>query len=115
MMQQSKRSFIGGKVQVDESEMQQIIDQMRASIPNEIKQARRVLQERENIIKNAQDEAEQIVTFARQQAEFLTSEHGLLQEAKMRSDVMLREATEQRDAAIDEARRYALDAIISVD
>ena len=68
MMQQSRRSFIGGKVQVDEGEMQQIIDQMRASIPNEIKQARRVLQERENIIKSAQDEADQIVTFARQQA-----------------------------------------------
>ncbi len=115
LLQQSRRGFFGGRVQVDEAEMQQIIDQMRASIPNEIKQARRVLQERENIIKNAQDEAEQIVTFARQQAEFLTSEHGLLQEAKMRSEVMLREATEQRDAAIDEARRYALDAIISVD
>src|SRR5437764_11782228 len=66
LLQQSRRGFFGGRVQVDEAEMQQIIDQMRASIPNEIKQARRVLQERENVIKSAQDEAEQIVTFARQ-------------------------------------------------
>lgn len=115
MMQQSRRSFIGGKVQVDEGEMQQIIDQMRASIPNEIKQARRVLQERENIIKSAQDEAEQIVTFARQQAEYLTSEHGLLQEAKARSEGVIREANDQRDMVINEARRFALEAIISVD
>lgn len=115
MMQQSRRSFIGGKVQVDEGEMQQIIDQMRASIPNEIKQARRVLQERENIIKSAQDEAEQIVTFARQQAEYLTSEHGLLQEAKVRSEGVIREANDQREMVINEARRFALEAIISVD
>ncbi|MDQ6832729.1 MAG: ATPase [Chloroflexota bacterium] len=115
MMQQSRRSFIGGKVQVDENEMQQIIDQMRASVPNEIKQARRVLQERENIIKSAQDEAEQIVTFAKQQAEYLTSEHGLLQEAKMRSEMVLREASDQKEMVLTDARRFALDAIISVD
>ncbi len=115
IMQQSRRSFIGGRVQVDEAEMQQIIDQMRASIPSEIKQARRVLQERENIIKNAQDEAEHIVTLAKQQAEYLTSEHGLLQEAKMRSEMLLREANDQKEMAIDEARRFALEAIISVD
>jgi cell division septum initiation protein DivIVA len=115
MMQQSRRSFIGGKVQVDEGEMQQIIDQMRASIPNEIKQARRVMQERENIIKSAQDEAEQIVTFARQQAEYLTSEHGLLQEAKMRSEGVIREANDQKEMVINEARHFALEAIISVD
>ena len=114
-MQQSRRSFIGGKVQVDEGEMQQIIDQMRASIPNEIKQARRVLQERENIIKSAQDEAEQIVTFARQQAEYLTSEHGLLQEAKVRSEGVIREANDQKEMVINEARHFALEAIISVD
>jgi cell division septum initiation protein DivIVA len=115
MMQQSRRSFIGGKVQVDENEMQQIVDQMRASIPNEIKQARRVLQERENIIKSAQDEAEQIVTFARQQAEYLTSEHGLLQEAKVRSEGVIREANDQKEMVINEARHFALEAIISVD
>jgi cell division septum initiation protein DivIVA len=115
MMQQSRRSFIGGKVQVDEGEMQQIIDQMRASIPNEVKQARRVLQERENIIKSAQDEAEQIVTFARQQAEYLTSEHGLLQEAKVRSEMVIREANDQKEMVINEARRFAMEAIISVD
>lgn len=115
MMQQSRRSFIGGKVQVDEMEMQQIVDQMRASIPNEIKQARRILQERENIIKSAQDEAEQIVTFAKQQAEYLTSEHGVLQEAKMRAEVTLRDAIDQRDMAMGEARQYALEAMLSVD
>jgi cell division septum initiation protein DivIVA len=102
-------------VQVDEGEMQQIIDQMRASIPNEIKQARRILQERENIIKSAQDEEEQIVTFARQQAEYLTSDHGLLQEAKARSEMVIREANDQKEEVISQARNFALEAIISVD
>lgn len=115
LMQQGRRGFFGGRVQVDEAEIQQIVDQMRASVPNEIKQARRILQERENIIKTAQDEAESIVTLAKQNAEYLTSEHGLLQEAKSRAEETLRSAREEREMVLNDARRYALEAIIGVD
>jgi len=115
IMQQSRRAFFGGRVQVDEAEIQQIIDQMKAAFPQEVKQARRVLQERENILKNAQDEAEQIVILARKQAEYLTSEHGLMQEAQQRSDQMLHEAEQERDTVMDDIRRFAYDAISGVD
>ncbi len=115
ILQQSKRGFFGGRAQIDEAELQQIIDQMRASFPTEVKQARRVLQERENIIKSAQDEAEGIVTLARNRAEAMLSDHGLLQEAKIRSETLLRDANEQREAVIEDARLYALDAVESVD
>ncbi len=115
MVQESKRGFFGGRVQVDEAELQQIVDQMRASVPNEIKQARRVMQERANIIKSAQDQAEEIVTLARKQAEYLTSEHGLLQEAKHRTEAMLHNANEERDVVLNGARQFALEAVIGVD
>jgi len=115
IMQQSRRAFFGGRVQVDEAEIQQIIDQMKAAFPQEIKQARRVLQERENILKSAQDEAEQIVKLARKQAEYLTSEHGLMQEAQQRSEQLLRDAEQERDTVMDDIRRFAYDAISGVD
>ena len=47
-----------GRVLLDEQEILEIIDQMRLSLPNEINQARRVLQERDQIIGQAQSEAE---------------------------------------------------------
>lgn len=115
IMQQSRRAFFGGRVQVDEAEIQQIIDQMKAAFPQEVKLARRVYQERENIIKSAQDEAEQIVMLAKQQAEYLTSEHGLVQEARQRSEHMMREAEQERDTMLDDIRRFAFDAISGVD
>lgn len=115
LLQQSKRGFFGGRAQIDELELQQIINQMRDSFPNEVTQARRVLQERENILKSAQDEAEGIITLARNRAEAMLDDHGLLQEAKVRSEHLLMEANAQREAVIEDARRYALDAIESVD
>lgn len=114
MLQQSRRAFFGGRIQVDEAEFAQIIDQMRAAFPQEVKQARRVLQERENIIKSAQDDAEGIVVLARKSAEHMVSEHGVVQEAKHRSEQLLRDAEEERESVVDGARRFALDAITEV-
>lgn len=114
ILQQSRRAFFGGRVQMDEAEIQQIVDQMRVAFPQEVKQARRVLQERENIIKNAQDEAEGVMALAKQQAEHLLSEHGVVIEAKQRSEQLLREAEEERDSVEEGARRFALDAITEV-
>jgi len=114
IMQQSRRAFFGGRVQVDEAEIQQIIDEMKVAFPQEVKQARRVLQEREHIIKSAQDEAEQIVMLARQQAEYLTSEHGLMQEARQRSERMLRDAQGERDTMMEDIRQFAFGAVSGV-
>ena len=114
IMQQSRRAFFGGRVQVDEAEIQQIIDEMKVAFPQEVKQARRVLQEREHIIKSAQDEAEQIVMLARQQAEYLTSEHGLMQEARQRSERMLRDAQGERDTMMEDIRQFAFRSVSDV-
>ena len=114
IMQQSRRAFFGGRVQVDEAEIQQIIDEMKVAFPQEVKRANRVLQEREHIIKSAQDEAEQIVMLARQQAEYLTSEHGLMQEARQRSERMLRDAQGERDTMREDIRQFAFGAVSDV-
>src|SRR5881227_3268751 len=52
------------RVRVDKEEIYDILDQMRATIPEEIKQARWIVNEQE-VVRQAEREAEQIVEEAR--------------------------------------------------
>jgi type II secretory pathway predicted ATPase ExeA len=60
-------------VVVEERQLLDLIDQMRVAVPQELKQARRIAQERERIIAQAKEEAERIVILA-QEAERLKAD-----------------------------------------
>ena len=56
------------QVRVDKEEIYDILDQMRATIPEEIKQARWIVKERQEMLAEAKREAERIVKEARERA-----------------------------------------------
>ena len=56
------------QIMVKESELLNIVDQMRTSIPDEIKLARRVIQEKERIIAQAQADASTLLARAREES-----------------------------------------------
>jgi len=51
--------FFGGRLMVDEERILDIIDRMRVAVPEELKQARRVIAEQERLIGEAQDQVRQ--------------------------------------------------------
>src|SRR6266536_2693744 len=53
------------QVRVDKEEIYDILDQMRATIPEEIKQARWIVKERQEMLAEAKREAEDIIEDAR--------------------------------------------------
>src|SRR5579871_3322628 len=57
------------QVRVDKEEIYDILDQMRATIPEEIKQARWIVKERQEMLAEAKREAERIVKQAERGAE----------------------------------------------
>ena len=57
------------QVRVDKEEIYDILDQMRATIPEEIKQARWIVKERQEMLAEAKREAERIVKEARERQE----------------------------------------------
>lgn len=114
ILQQSRRNFFGGRIQIEEGELQQIVDGMRTAFPQEVTLARRVLQDREHIIKNAQDEAEHIMSTAKQQQDDMLSNHSVVVEARQRSEQMVREAEEERDKVVEGASSFALDTLTEV-
>ena len=96
------------RVMVDEEELLNALDQLRLSLPQEIKDARRVLQERQRIIAEAQAEADKIVSVAKERAEYLMREQGLVNEAKARSEEILRQAQEKAKRSMGEVDVYFL-------
>ena len=94
---------------VDEQEILDIVDQIRVSIPDEIKAARRVTDERDQVIADAHAEADRILRDADAQAAERVGEHHLVRAAEMRAadieDRALQQATDIRHEADAYAHR----------
>lgn len=118
----SRRMPLLNQIIIKEPEILTIIDMMRTSIPDEIKQARRVVQEKERILAQAQADATNILARAREESERTMSREGLLRAAEERSQEMLRRASDQSQSIVrraeerteqlqDEADTYATETL----
>jgi vacuolar-type H+-ATPase subunit H len=106
---------IGGKLIVDAQRSWDLIDQMRISIPEEVKQAQRVNQERDRIIAQAKEEASRIVELARKDATKLTEEHPIVKQAKELAATIEARARRDADNMQREADGYVLDVLARLD
>lgn len=93
-------------IMVREAEILNIIDQMRTSIPDEIKHARRIMQEKERILAQAQAEANKLLTRAREESERVMNREGLLRAAEERSEELLQRAEARAEQLKAEADAY---------
>jgi len=92
-------------VVVNQNDALEWIDQLRVTIPEEIKSARRVTNEVERLLEQAREEAEQILARAQEQATYLIEERELTRQAEELSHEIVRQA----QAEGDEVRRGADD------
>lgn len=111
LLEQGRHLPFSSRVVVDEGLCLDIIDQMRISIPEEIRQAKRIQQERERIVAEAQDEGARIVAQAREDAARLLAEHELRRQAQQRAERMLAEAGRQARAIRQGADDYATEVL----
>lgn len=105
----------GNRVTVEKDEFLDIIDQIRGAVPREIRQAQRVVEERSDIITGAQQEAAKILDMARNQAEYIVSEQGILHEARQRAEEMLRQADQEQRRSMGEIDDYALQQLSQIE
>jgi len=102
----SKRMPLVNQVILKEADLLAIIEQMRTSVPGEIKQARRIMQEKERILGQAQSEASMILTRAREESERTMARDGLLRAAEERSQEIIRRANDQAQAIVRRAESH---------
>lgn len=103
-----KRVPFSTRVMVEEEEFLALVDQLRVAIPNEVRQAQRVIKERERIIGEAQDEGSEILDRAHEEADRLVSESALLADARQRGETILRRAEEEQQRTRGELDVYVL-------
>lgn len=96
---------------VQEDAFLDIIDQMRVSIPEEVKLAKRTEAERERLLLQAQEEANRLVEMAREQAKAMTEEHELVKFAQERAQDIEAEAHLQADEILSETDEYIVDQL----
>src|SRR5207237_10877795 len=74
------------QVRVDKEEVYDILDQMRATIPEEIKQARWIVKERQEMLAEAKREAERILKEARDEQARLISQEEVVKQAERQAE-----------------------------
>ena len=99
------------KIAMDEGKLLDLIDQMRLAIPDEIKKAQSVINQKERVIAQANEEASRTIALAKEQAEILVQKDAIVQEAKIIADDLILKAREETKLIKKEADQYAIDSL----
>ncbi|GEM_PF-1691555 len=103
------------RVLVDRDMCLDAVDALRISLPESVTQAERIVRDKEQIILQADAEAERVVSLAREQAAFLVSERQLVKAAEMQSATMISAARDEAKDIVASAQKYARDLLMQVE
>ena len=81
--------FSGKKSVVDSDRIRDLLNEIRLSLPQEIKHAKLIVQDRQQIISDANKEAEGIVRRAEERAKSIVSNDEISKQAKLKATEML--------------------------
>ena len=106
------------KIIVNRNELGEFIEELKEAIPEEIKQYQRIIANRDAILKdaqeraddtmrNAQDKSEEIIQKANEMTANLVSEHEIMQQAYKEANQIIEEATEKAGKILDRATTEA--------
>ena len=99
-------------VMIDREEIYDILDNMRSTIPEEIKQARWIVKERQEMLAEAKSEAERLIAEAQERAEKVASEQEVVRLAEKMAQQIVEDARERERATRLGAEDYA-DEVLS--
>jgi cell division septum initiation protein DivIVA len=108
MVREAKSMPLSSSALLNRDEVLELIDQMKDTLPDEIKQARWIVKDREELLSKARRDAEVMVEQAREEQLRLASHEAVVQKAGEESERILQEAA-------DDARRLRLEAEDYVD
>lgn len=100
---------------VDEDRMLDIIDQMRVAIPDQVKQAEKLLAERDRTLAQAQEEASRTIQLAREKSEGLMERDSIVEAAQTRAEQIIAQAELDADATRAEADQYIMETLTNLE
>ena len=112
LIREAKSMPLSASVLVNKDEVLELVDGMRNTLPEEIKQARWVVKDREELLAKARRDAEVIVDDARKEQARLVSDDEVVAESAREPERILAEAREQARQIKLEAEDY-VDAMLA--
>ncbi len=100
---------------VDEDKFLDLIDQMRVSIPEEIKNSQKMLSDRDRTLAQAQEQAQRTIRMAREQSADILERDSMVEDAKIRGERVLEQARLDAEATRLEADEYVLEALTNLE
>lgn len=100
---------------VDTTALMDIIDQMRISIPEEIKKAQQITAQKDRILAQAQEEANRTVALAREKSEKLIEKSEIYQAAQAKVDMITDKASKEASQSMMDADRYVIDTLSALE
>ena len=88
-----------------------LLDEIIAQLPAELKQSRTIVESRNELIGQARREAENIIHRAREEAEMLVSQQAIYQEAKRQCTELVEQTKVQIDQLQQASNEYMEDAL----
>jgi hypothetical protein len=115
VLSDSSRIPLTSNLIVDEDKIFAIVDQMRVTVPEEIKRAGRIEGEKERILAQAHEEADRIRSLAKQEAGELVNREIITSAAQERADHVLGQARREEIAIRQEADAYVMDVLANLE
>ena len=98
--------FAAAKRVVDVDRMRDIIDEVRNNLPDEVRESKKIVNDREQILKNARMESETIIQQAEERARGLVSEQEIVKRSQQRAVEILTAAQGQAKELTRNATMY---------
>jgi cell division septum initiation protein DivIVA len=114
LFNESRPIWFTHSVIVDEDRMLDLIDQMRITIPDEIKKAQQLSSQRDRILAQAQEEANRTIALAREKSDKLIEKDPITQAAQTRAEQIVAQARLESDQTKKEADEYTLETLSSL-
>jgi cell division septum initiation protein DivIVA len=111
LFNESRPVWFTHSVIVDEDRLLDLIDQMRITIPEEIKKSQQLLSQRDRILAQAQEEANRTIALAREKSDKLVEKDSVTQAAQVRADQLISQAKNECTQTKKDADEYVLQTL----
>jgi hypothetical protein len=111
LFNQSRPIPLTRSVLVDEDRFLEIIDQMRISVPEEVKAAQVVDSQKDRILAQAQEEANRTISLAQQKGEDLVTRDSIVMAGQSRAEQIMDQGRTDADIIRQEADEYVIETL----
>ena len=100
---------------VDEDRMLEIIDQMRISIPDEVKKAEQIISQRDRVLAQAQEEANRTIKLAKDKGDDIVARDAIVEAAQARAEQIISQARAEAESIRMDADDYIVETLSSLE